>query len=197
MKKLIFIAVAAVMLLSLFACPSAPPVAPPPPPMEPQQQENIPDFVLNPPIAEDAFYGVGYGKKADLSRSLAAAKNSARVDISMQVEVQIQAAITDYYQEAGAEDNSQMIHFYESVSRSITDTKLAGSRVKKQQPMSDGGVWVLIEYSLNQFRDDFVDAVDEFTRNDDAAFAEFKAEEALRFLDEKLNNSPTTSVPME
>lgn len=185
MKKLLLIALTALMIIGISGCGSTP-----------AQAKGLPMFVVEPPLAEDALYGVGFAKFKDQSRSLEVAKSRGRNDVARQIEVQVQGALTDYFQEAGADDNSQSLQFIESVSREIVDQKLQGARTKEVAVMDDGGIWVLIEYSLTKFKADFEEVVDKFTRNEDAAFAEFKAQEALKFLDKQLSDSPTTAQPV-
>ena len=187
MKRLIIVSlIASVALLGFFGCATPP-----------KAQGGLPDFVTNPPSAEDAIYGVGYGKSSNQAKAIEFAKARARNDVARQISVQIDGALTDYFQEAGADDNTQTITFIESISREIVSQKLNGAKAIKTVPMDDDSVWVLVEYSLVSFKDDFAETVEKFTRNEDAAFAEFKAEEALKFLDAKLANEPTTSEPVE
>ena len=46
----------------------------------------------------------------------------------------------------------------------------------------DGGVFVLMSYDINGLARDLQSQVDSYVRNESAAFAEFKADEALRAL---------------
>ena len=63
--------------------------------------------------------------------------------------------------------------------------------------MEDGGVWVLMVYGKEALVDSFEEVAKEFERNEDAAFAEFKAGQALEKLDYQLANNPTVSKPVE
>ena len=76
---------------------------------------------LNPPLADDVIYGVGYGNQSKVALSKTVAETNARADIARQIETTIQASVTDYAQEAGVDDNTQVISFVESVTREITD----------------------------------------------------------------------------
>jgi len=67
-------------------------------------------------------------------------------------------------------------------------TKIADVYVSK-----DGTVFALVEYPLGDF---LFDAETEFVRNEDAAFAEFKANEALKQLEWELENNPPHSEPV-
>ena len=72
--------------------------------------EDVPNFFLNPPVADKAFYGVGSAKMSSLDMSRTMALSRARDDIARQVDLQVKNAITDYAQEAGV-DSVQTIKF--------------------------------------------------------------------------------------
>lgn len=194
MKKLGLVVLAAVVAFALIGCVGGAQAGSDP---APKNDSNLPDFVLNPPMATDAIYGVGYAKLSNQALAINAAKANARADIAAQIEAQIQSSLVSYAQEAGVDDNTQVINFTESITRQITDTTLQGAATKQMQPMEDGGVWVLMEYSKEGFLQSFEEVAKEFERNEDAAFAEFKAAQALEKLDAQLANNPTTSKPVE
>lgn len=159
--------------------------------------KSIPDFVMNPPVADDFIYGVGYGKKSSPNLSMKQAEINARADIANQIETSIQASITDYAQEAGVENESQTIEFIESVTRQITDTTLSGATIVQREALEDGGWWVLMSYDKNALLNTFNDFSSSFEESEAAAFANFKAEEALNRLQKELEDNPTTSSPVE
>lgn len=178
---LILSALFVVLALGLTACgstPSTPPAAKP---------SDVPAFYLNPPQADDALYGVGSAKMSKLDTSRKMAISRAREDIAFQMSASIKAAITDYAQESGADGNNQVLSFVETVSKQITETTLSGAKVEQVVSGQDGTIYALVSYPLNAFKEQ---AVKEFTRNEDAAFAEFKASQALDKLDSELKNNP-------
>jgi hypothetical protein len=180
-------------LLFVVGCASDPEPAPAPAPApEPQPQQSIdaPDWFLNPPQADDAIYGIGTAKMSDLARSRNVATSRARNDIAFQMNAQIQAAITDYAQESGVDDNNQVINFVETISRQTTETTLQGTRQEEAYVAQDGTVFVLVSFPKNNFLQASQEA---FQRNEDAAFAEFKAQQALERLDAQMQNSPTSA----
>lgn len=154
----------------------------------------LPDFVLNPPVADDAFYGVGYGRQSTFQLSKTISMTNARADIARQIETSIQAAVISYAQEAGVDDNTQTISFAETITREITNTRLTGATPERFEQDDDGGVWVLMSYPKNSL----MEAAEElFTRNEDAAFAEFKAAQAMEMLDAQIANNPPSSEPVK
>ena len=152
-----------------------------------RSSSDIPGFYLNPPVAENAFYGVGDAKMSSTSLSLSTAKARATNDIARQVEVVVKSAITDYAQQAGAGDDQQTINFVETVSRQLVEVELQGLRVLEVETGRDGTIYVLMEYPIREF---FSDVENAFERNEHAAFAEFKATQALERLDFELKNNP-------
>ncbi len=191
MKKAIMLVSAVLLVLVILAgCASPPPPQPAPPaaPEQPAQQLDLPPFFLNPPIADDAIFGVGTASMSSLDTSRRMAVSRAREDIAFQMNAQIQAAVVDYFQEAGVDDNSQVINFVESISRQVTETTLSGARTEEVYAANDGAVYALVSYPLNGF----LEAAEEaFARNEDAAFAEFQAAQALEYLDSVTENNPS------
>lgn len=159
-----------------------------------EKVSDLPDFVLNPPVADDVIYGVGYGKQSKFSLSLTVAETNARADIARQIETTIQASVTDYAQEAGVDDNTQVINFVETITREITDKKLSGATPVSREQDNAGGVWVLMQLDKAEM---VLAAEEAFKRNEDAAFAEFKAAQAIEKLDYQLQNNPTVSEPVQ
>lgn len=150
----------------------------------------LPDFYLNPPVADDAIYGVGSSSLSNQDNARRRAIASAREDIAFQMSAVIQAAMINYYQEAGVDGGSQVIEFSEDVSRQVTDTVLEGTRVEEVAMNEDGTIYALVSYPLRGFTDAAAQA---FARNEDAAFAEFKAAQALDYLDRMLAEDPPQS----
>ncbi len=196
MKKLAIFLMVLVVGMFVVSCASKPAPAAAPAPA-PKNNSDLPDFVLNPPMATDAIYGVGYAKQSTMSMSIKVAETNARADIANQIKTTIQAAVTSYAQEAGVDKNTQTIKFAETITRQITDTTLSGAIVKSRVPVKDGGVWVLMVYSKDSLIKSFDDTAKKFERNEDAAFANFKADQALQKLDYQLKNNPTQSVPQK
>ena len=168
---------------SIVACAGSPEPAP-----QPQQSmSDLPSWYLNPPAAEDAIYGVGSAKMSSLDTSRRMAVSRGREDIAFQMNAAIEAAIVDYAQEAGVDDNTQVVNFVETISRQVTEVTLSGASPEEVAQGSDGTIYALVSYPKNGFTEAASEA---FMRNEDAAFAEFKADQALEALDRQLENNP-------
>ncbi|MFA7565798.1 MAG: LPP20 family lipoprotein [Alkalispirochaeta sp.] len=183
------IALAVMVVFLIVGCASKPEPAPQPAaPVDTGAKVDAPDWFLMPPQADDAIYGVGTAKMSDLARSRNVATSRARNDIAFQMNAQIEAAIVDYAQESGVDDNNQVINFVETISRQTTETTLQGTQQQSAYVAQDGTVYVLVSFPKNNFLQASAEA---FQRNEDAAFAEFKAQEALKMLDSQMTKNPS------
>jgi LPP20 lipoprotein len=147
----------------------------------------IPDFYRNPPTAADTIYGVGEAKMSTLSLSRTTALSRARDDVARQIQVSVKNALTDYAQQSGAGTDQQAISFVENVSRQVADVSLSGCRTKKVAVGDDGTVYALVSYPVSALNQT---AQTQFSQNEASAFAEFKADEALKQMDQELKSNP-------
>jgi hypothetical protein len=185
MKRVAMIAMVLVTILLLASCAGG---AEEERDDSPAAQAGAPNWYLNPPVADDAIYGVGSAKMSTLDTSRRMAVSRAREDIAFQMNASIEAAIVDYAQEAGVDGNNQVISFVENISRQVTETTLQGSQTEQVTQAPDGTIYALVSYP----KGGFMNAANEaFQRNEDAAFAEFKAEQALDYLDRQVEDNPT------
>lgn len=150
--------------------------------------EGHPSWFLNPPSAEDAIYGVGSAKMSSLNMSRTMAVSRARDDVARQMKVLVKGAILDYAQEAGVEEEPQVINFAETISVQITETTLRGCKTERVEEAKDGTLYALVLCPLDLFVEE---AASEFRRSEDAAFAEFKAREAEKWLEKQMSGNPT------
>jgi hypothetical protein len=73
----------------------------------------------------------------------------------------------------------------EDVSRQITNMDVSGARPIKRWSAPDGTWWYLVEYK----KSDAKSSVASLLGNQEAAFAQFKAQQALDMLDAQLSKS--------
>jgi hypothetical protein len=148
---------------------------------------NIPEFIANPPTAEDAIFGVGSAKMNNSSQAMSAADARARTDISAKLSTQVQAMIIDYSRNAGTDNNQASLSFYESVSRQLTEATLRGVEVVKREQTADGTYWTLARMSKSEAAQQAADAIQDVYENEASRYAEFKAMDALKMMDDQLN----------
>jgi len=157
----------------------------------PKKSTDYPAFFLTPPSPEEHFVGLGMAQLEDdnLSRTTALAR--ARADIAAQVAVSVETMLTDYAQESGAENNVQTLTFVERISKEVADIELQGAITKEQYPAKDGTWYVMVYFPKDALIEEIGSV---FSRNEDAAFAEFKAQQALERLNAEVANNPPRSA---
>ncbi|MDR0582970.1 MAG: LPP20 family lipoprotein [Treponema sp.] len=178
MKKACFVIPALLIAVLLIACGSSPSATPAAGPVTTPEWLN--DF---PP--EDVIWGIGSARQTSASMSMTTAEARARVSIARQLDNKVQAMFTDYNLDAGNVGSQANASMQEDVSRQITNINLSGARPIKRWQGSDGTWWYLVEYSKSNAKT----AVASILGNEEAAFAQFKAQQALDILDQQLAKS--------
>ena len=141
-----------------------------------------PKFFLNPPVDEDAFYGVGTAKKQSQSLSKKAATARARDEIAQAVSVKVNNMLKDFMQESGVGDNAQALEFTESVSKQVSSIALKGSKIIETNMAKDGTFYVLVKYGLQNA----IDASVNEAKKEEALYNEFKAKQGFDALEKEL-----------
>jgi hypothetical protein len=148
-----------------------------------EKDVNIPSFVANPPVSNDYIFGVGSARLNNTSLSLQAADARARTDIATKLNTEVQAMIIDYARTAGTENNqTAALLFYESISRQLTDARLTGLEVVERVRTNDGTYWTLMRIS----KKDAAQIAADLIESEASQYAEFKAMEALRMMEQQL-----------
>ncbi len=176
MKK-IFASVAAFFLIFGFTgCGSSPDTTE-------ESIDGVPAWVVTMSKKSDtAHYEVGYGKMSNRATSQKKAESDARNKIAMWLQTDVQTALVTYTQDAGIGDETELIEFMEEISKQTADVSMSGADIEEVYVDEDGGVYVLMSYDINGLAADLQSQVDSYVRNESAAFAEFKADEALKAL---------------
>jgi hypothetical protein len=177
MKKVCLILLA-LSFVFVVACGS------PPAPKASPGPTNAPEW-LNDFPPEDVLWGIGIAKQSSAQMSMTTAEARARVAIARQLDTKVQAMFTDYNLDAGSVGSQANASMQEDVSRQITNMNVSGARPIKRWEAPDGTWWYLVEFKKSDARN----AVASILGNQEAAFAQFKAQQALQMLDAQLNKS--------
>ena len=194
MKKIVNVSFAlgcAIAMISVAGCTSAPTTSTPtveaPKRVIGAEGVPMPEWVRNIPVAEDVVYFVGEGRDG---KTPSAKKNSAVQDAARQVaewkSSVIASSIKDYVEESGETGNTQSLENLKIASITKAKANTSGIRHSLSWINPEGYYIVLVEYPKEDLRKDFKSSLNEFVRNESAAFADFKADEAFRALDNKL-----------
>jgi hypothetical protein len=131
---------------------------------------------------DDVLWGIGIARQSSQSMSMTTAESRARVSIARQLNTKVQAMFTDYNQDAGNVRNQANTSLQEDVSRQITDKDVSGARPIKRWQAPDGTWWFLLELKKSEARNQMASIL----KNEEATYAQFKAQQALQMLDTQL-----------
>ena len=170
-----FFLVPAALFMALLSCGGAP---------EPRENRNVPEWISD-FAPEDSLWGIGSARQSSDSFSMTTAEARARTSIARQLNAKVDAMFIDYMRDAGTVGSQPALSLQEDVSRQVTSMQLNGARPIKRWKAPDNTWWYLVEYKISDARA----ALNSVFDSEAARYTEFKAEEALRMLDEQLAKS--------
>jgi uncharacterized protein YcfL len=179
MKKTCLVLLVLALVFGMAACGSKPAGA----------ASDVPPW-LNDFPPEDAIWGIGSAKQSSMSMSMTTAEARARVAIARQLQTKVQAMFTDYNLDAGNVKNQANTSLQEDVSRQITNMDVTGARPIQRWQGKDGTWWFLVEMK----KSDAKKQVASILGNEEAAYAQFKAQQALQMMDAQLAKKDKTIV---
>lgn len=129
-------------------------------------------------------YEIGYGKGSNRASSMAKAESDARNKIAFWVKTDVNTVLKTYMQDAGVEDQTQLIDYMEQVSSQTAKVSISGAEINGKWEDIEGGIYVLMAYDINKAAVALEEQMAQtFVRNESAAFADFKAQEAFKRLE--------------
>ena len=148
----------------------------------PVPDPNIPDFVLNPPVQEDAIFGIGSARLSSINQALIIAEERARQSLAFQLQANVQAMIVDYTRAAKIERTPTSLEFAETIGRQVSTITLSGALPVRRQRTPDGTFWVLVSYR----KADAAKILAGIIEQEASRYAEFKALDAHKMMDQQL-----------
>jgi hypothetical protein len=113
---------------------------------------NIPDWYLNPPVADNALYTAGVATSGDMQFAIDRAMLSAKTALASQLNNRVSARIRDFINEAGLANDAALTAEAERVSQNVvTEVNLAGFRREKSEVFQEGRTYrayVLLQYPM-------------------------------------------------
>jgi len=190
MKKGIFAVLILALAIFAFSCSSSPasPAGVSDPTMPPWVNEQPP---------EDMLWGIGVSSNAQQQMRLTMADSGARQDIARQLQTLAQGMVTDYSREAGGINNTAAMQFQETVSRQIAQATLTGAVRDVMWTTADGKtLWMRLKMSKADAAKTAADQAQKAIESEAARYAEFKAMDALKMMDQQLEKNPTSPQPV-
>ena len=154
----------------------------------PPANANAPAWINDLP-PDDVLWGIGSAKQSTEDFSMTMAETRGIQSISRQLLTVAQGMITDYARDAGAAGSQASIQFQEGVAVQLTNAKLNGATPIKRWKAPDGTWWYLVQFGKSSA----AQAAGTIIDNEAARYAEFKALEATKEMDarlEKFNEKP-------
>ncbi len=159
-------------------------------PKNPETPTDLPDWYINTPEEDDTFiYAVGMGESRKMDVAINKAKQAGKVELSERISANVQSQVKNFTQEAGMSENTQIVEFYQSTSKTVTDNTLNGVSVLKRYPYKkSGGTWIAyVQMGLR--KDAVATQVVNVIKNEEALYAEFKASQAFQELEAAVGNA--------
>lgn len=153
---------------------------------------DTPDWINELP-PEDALWGIGTARQSSAAMTMTTAEARARMSIARQLQTKAQGMFTDYNLDAGNAGSQANASLQEDVSRQLTNADLSGARPIKKWQSRDGAWWYLVEMK----KSDAKAKVAGILGNEEAAFAQFKAQQALQMMDAQLAKNEKPLVVSE
>ncbi|MDR2210085.1 MAG: hypothetical protein LBO65_01260 [Spirochaetaceae bacterium] len=147
-----------------------------------------PEWMNRTPKSDDIYYVIGDGRDASTDT---VKRNLARTDALAKLSQWKSAVVADtmknYIEEGGTIGNTQTLMRFEQATVTRSTANVSGFDQEEYWVDQNGVYHILYSYPKNNLTNDFKATVSEFQRNEAAAFAEFKADEAFRYLETQLD----------
>ena len=147
-----------------------------------------PEWMNKAPVSDEFYYIVGDGRDAQTDT---VKRNLARLDAMAKLAQWKDAVVADtmknYIEEGGTIGNTQTLMRFEQATVTRAKANVAGFDQVEYWVDPSGVYHILYLYPKSNLKNDFATTVSEFQRNEAAAFADFKAQEAFRYLDAQLD----------
>jgi secreted PhoX family phosphatase len=149
-----------------------------------------PEWMNNAPTSKTLYYVVGDGREAQTDT---VRRNLARTDAMAKLAQWKDAVVADtmknYIEEGGTIGNTQTLMRFEQATVTRAKANIAGFDQVEYWVDPQGVYHILYSYPKENLKNDFATTVTEFQRNEAAAFADFKAQQAFRYLDAQLDKA--------
>ena len=150
---------------------------------------NIPDWFLNPPVAENAIYTAGVATSGDMQFAMDKAVLSAKTALASQLNNRVSARIRDFMNEVGIANDAAMSAEAERVSQNVvTEVNLAGFRRDKSQVFQEGctyRAYALLYYPMGDANKIVRDQV----KKSDRLEARLRASKAFQELEKEIETA--------
>ena len=149
-----------------------------------------PEWMNGPPNSADSdlYYVIGTEPGLQTRNAkVTAARNDAAAQLAQWKSAVVMDTMKSYQEEGGIVGNTQALFRFEQATITRSQANVAGFNLETYWIDPDGIYHGLFSYPKENVRNDFQATVNTFERNEAAAFADFKAQEAFRLLEAQMD----------
>jgi hypothetical protein len=147
-----------------------------------------PEWMNRAPKSDELYYVVGNGRQAQTDTAKrGTARSDALAKLSQWKSAVVADSLKNYIEEGGTTGNTQSLERFEQATITRSNANISGFSEEEYWLDADGVYHILFSYPKADLRSDFSRTAQEFQRNEAAAFAEFKADQAFEALDAALS----------
>lgn len=151
-------------------------------------KSDVPDWYLNPPVAEDAFYGVGMASKSNPALAKQTADQRAMQNVSLQIKSKVSSLMKDFMEETNISESEPVSREYSmSVSESVSAMVLEGCKIIKREIKSNT-CYALAEYNVASVRQAIVDKAKVEAKKKEELYNKIVAQQAFDELAKKVQD---------
>ena len=157
-------------------------------PASPEVPADVPGWFMDTPSQDDVYYyATAVSDMRDMGNAINRAVQDGQRQLSEQIQVQVTSMVKNYTQESGVNEPVDVIQFYESVSKSVSDNTMRGATVLKkfpyQKPSGGYKAYVLVGLRKDSVQGEILSQI----QNEESMYAQFKASQAFQALEAEVN----------
>jgi len=157
-------------------------------PAQPTVPADVPNWFMETPSEDDQyFYATAVADMRSMGNAINRAIQDGQRQLSESIKSNVQSMVKNYTQEAGINETVDVIEFYESVSKTVSDNVIAGLVTLKKFPYEKPGggykAYVLVAIRKDAVQNEVVSGI----QNEESMYAQFKASQAFKALEEEVN----------
>ena len=155
------------------------------PPSARETVNSAPDWMLEPPVEDDALTTAATATSRDMQAAFDKARTLAQADLAQQLGVRMASLTKQFQEEVGLASNSEFLTQFSSATKAVTDETLVGAHLSRRQVRPEGNVYrafVLLSLPIGQANQLLMQKL----QASDSLYTRFRATEAFGELDESI-----------
>ncbi len=152
---------------------------------EEKQLSTLPDWYVNVPQDPNYLFAAATSTSRDMQLAVDKAKQQARLDVASQLDVKIKGLTKKFDEEIGLNEDTELLASFTQASKSVVSTTLQGSRVDKQEILTEGSLfraYVLMQLPWGDARAEMLSKI----KNTQNLYTRFRASQAFNELDKEV-----------